>query len=50
MRVRDAMDAARVAAPLRPAADAVLLDTTALDPDAAFAAAMRAVRQRLEQD
>jgi len=47
MRVRDAMDAARAAAPLRPAADAVLLDTTALDPDAAFAAALREVRARL---
>ncbi len=47
MRVRDAMDAARTAAPLRPAADAVLLDTTALDPDAAFAAALQEVRARL---
>lgn len=47
MRVRDAMDAARVAAPLRPAADAVMLDTTALDPDAVFAAALREVRARL---
>ncbi len=47
MRVRDAMDAARVAAPLRPAADAVRLDTTTLDPDAAFAEALREVRARL---
>jgi len=48
MRARDAQDAARVAAPLRPAEDATLLDTTALDADAAFDAAMAAVRQRLE--
>jgi len=46
MRARDAMDAARLAAPLRPAADAVRLDTTALDPDAVFAQAMAAVRAR----
>jgi CMP/dCMP kinase len=47
MRARDAQDAARAAAPLRPAQDAVLLDTTALDADAVFHAAMQAVRQRL---
>jgi cytidylate kinase len=47
MRLRDAADAARAAAPLRPAADAVLLDTTTLDADAAFAQAMAAVRARL---
>ncbi len=41
---RDEMDRARLAAPLRPAADATVLDTTTLDPDAAFAAAMRLVR------
>jgi cytidylate kinase len=40
MRARDAADAARAAAPLRPAADAILLDTTALDADAAFARAL----------
>ncbi len=39
MRARDALDAARAAAPLRPAADAVVLDTTAMSPDEAFAAA-----------
>ena len=43
---RDAMDRARAAAPLRPAAGAVELDTTAMDPDQAFAAAMQAVRAR----
>lgn len=43
MRARDERDSQRGAAPLRRAEDAVLLDTTALDADAAFAAAMRAV-------
>jgi len=46
MRARDALDAARAAAPLRPAPDAALLDTTALDADAAFRAAMRIVTAR----
>ncbi len=44
---RDALDAARTAAPLRPAEDAVVLDTTELDPKQAFAAALAAVRTRL---
>jgi cytidylate kinase len=48
IHARDAMDAARAAAPLRPADDAVLLDTTDKDPDAAFAEALRIVRARLE--
>lgn len=47
MAARDAADAARAAAPLRPADDAVMLDTTALDADAAFALALAAVRARL---
>ncbi|HEX5326989.1 MAG TPA: (d)CMP kinase [Acetobacteraceae bacterium] len=47
IRRRDAMDAARLAAPLRAAPDAVLLDTTELDPEQAFAAAIEAVRRRL---
>ncbi len=47
---RDEQDRARAAAPLRPAADAVLLDTTALDPDSAFAAALAIVRARLAAD
>jgi cytidylate kinase len=41
---RDALDEQRAAAPLRPAPDATVLDTTLLDPDAVFAAAMVAVR------
>jgi cytidylate kinase len=36
---RDARDAGRAASPMRPAADAVLLDTTAMTADQAFAAA-----------
>jgi CMP/dCMP kinase len=48
MRARDAQDAARTAAPLRPAEDAVLLDTTELDADAAFRAAMQAVQSKME--
>ncbi len=47
LRARDAQDQGRAAAPLRPAADAVLLDTTALDADAAFARAMAIVQGRL---
>jgi cytidylate kinase len=40
VRARDAQDENRAVAPLRPAADAMLLDTTTLDADAAFAAAL----------
>ncbi|HEV7266872.1 MAG TPA: (d)CMP kinase [Falsiroseomonas sp.] len=47
MRARDAQDAGRPTAPMKPAEDAVLLDTTALDAEAAFAAALRIVRRRL---
>ena len=47
MQARDAQDAARAVAPLRPAPDAVVLDTTALDADAAFAAALAAVYAKL---
>jgi len=46
IRARDARDSNRAAAPLKAAEDAVVLDTTDLDPDAAFAAA-RAVVERL---
>ena len=47
MLARDASDAARATAPLRPAEDAIVLDTTELDPDAAFNAALRAVEAGL---
>ncbi len=49
IRDRDAQDANRPVAPLRPAQDAILLDTTMLDADAAFAAALALVRARLDQ-
>lgn len=49
MGARDAQDLARVAAPLRAASDAVTLDTTGLDADAAFAAALGAVREQLQR-
>lgn len=47
MRARDAQDSSRAVAPLVPAADAAVLDTTDLDAEAAFAAAMALIRQRL---
>ncbi|MEO3473612.1 (d)CMP kinase [Roseomonas sp. CAU 1739] len=47
IRDRDAQDANRPVAPLKPAADALTLDTTALDAEAAFAAALAMVRGRL---
>jgi cytidylate kinase len=40
MKDRDARDSERRTAPLRPASDAFVLDTTALDADQAFAAAI----------
>jgi CMP/dCMP kinase len=43
IRKRDERDAGRAAAPLKAADDAVLLDTTMLDIDAAFAAALAIV-------
>jgi cytidylate kinase len=47
IRARDEQDAARAIAPLRPADDAVVIDTTALDRDAAFAAVLGVARSRL---
>lgn len=46
LRRRDARDAGRAASPMRPADDAVTLDTTGLDADAAFAAAVAIVEAR----
>ena len=46
IRRRDARDASRSLAPLRAAEDAVELDTTDLDIDAAFARALGIVRAR----
>ncbi|MBX9700948.1 MAG: (d)CMP kinase, partial [Acetobacteraceae bacterium] len=48
LAARDAQDAGRATAPLKPAVDAVQFDTTALDIEAAFAAAMALVRARLD--
>jgi cytidylate kinase len=47
MQERDARDSQRRTAPLRPAADAFVLDTTDLDADAAFAAARDYVASKL---
>jgi len=46
IRARDERDSARSAAPLRRADDAALLDTSALDIEAAIAAAIALVEQR----
>jgi cytidylate kinase len=45
IRERDVQDESRASAPLRPADDAVIVDTTDMDADAVFAAIMRAVRE-----
>ena len=47
IRARDQQDAARTIAPLRPADDAVVIDTTAFDRDAAFAAVLHEAGIRL---
>lgn len=47
MAARDARDAGRSTAPMEAAADAVLLDTTGLNAEQAFEAAMAIVRERL---
>jgi cytidylate kinase len=47
MQARDERDAARAAAPLRPADDAVVLDTTEMDAETAYQTALKAVQQRL---
>ena len=46
---RDARDASRDAAPMVAAEDAVLLDTTELDIDAAVAQAVAEINKRIEQ-
>ena len=43
IRRRDARDMTRSAAPLKPAEDAIILDTTALDAEAAFRTALDCV-------
>ncbi len=47
LKARDHRDTTRAASPLRPADDAVTLDTTALDVEAAIAAAKAAAARRL---
>jgi cytidylate kinase len=46
---RDRRDRERAASPLRPAPDALLLDTTHFDIDAAFAAALALVKPKVEE-
>ncbi len=43
---RDARDSGRAAAPLRPADDAIVLDTTEMDAAAAFEAALDILRSQ----
>jgi len=47
LRARDARDAARDVAPMKPAKDALLLDTTDLSIDAAVAEAVAYVKSRM---
>lgn len=47
MKERDARDSQRAVAPLRPAADSFLLDTSSLDADRAFEAAMAFIRTKV---
>jgi len=47
IRARDARDSSREVAPLLPAGDAIILDTSELDRDAAVAEAVRLVEARL---
>lgn len=49
IRERDARDANRANAPMRPAEDAILLDTTNLDIEAAFDAAVGLIKRKISQ-
>jgi cytidylate kinase len=49
MRDRDARDSGRAAAPLRPAEEAIVLDTTEMDSDAVFDAVWAIVQSRLAE-
>jgi cytidylate kinase len=49
LKQRDARDSQRAVAPLKPAADAFLLDTSALDADQALAAALAAIEAALSR-
>ncbi|WP_420346116.1 (d)CMP kinase [Pelagibius sp.] len=48
LRERDARDSGRATAPLKAAADALRLDTSEMDADQAFAAAMAEIERRLK--
>ena len=50
LRARDARDSARATAPLKPAADAVQLDTTEMSIDAATDAAIAIIEERMATD
>jgi CMP/dCMP kinase len=47
IRARDARDSGRAVAPLKPAADALLLDTSALNPEQSIIEAVRLAEDRL---
>ena len=47
IRARDARDGSRKVAPLKPASDAIILDTSNFDREAAIAEAIRLVEERL---
>ena len=49
IRLRDARDENRAAAPLKPASDAILLDTTDLDIEAAFGTAVGLIKRKIGQ-
>ncbi len=48
LRERDSRDASRAVAPLRPAEDAVVIDTSRLDPDGVLDVALAAIRARYQ--
>jgi len=50
IRARDERDSTRDVAPLKPAPDAILLDTSDLDVEATIAAAVRLAEERLASD
>ena len=50
MQDRDARDSGRAAAPLRPADDAIVIDTTEMDGDAVFEAVLAVAQSRLAGD
>ncbi len=48
MRARDERDQSRATAPAKPAEDAIILDTTSMNADQAFAAALAIVKDKLK--